>query len=79
MSRIGPTTISSLPSPPSGIAGTLAGYEESHLMKPCISLSAASLGLLFTAHTHAQSTELETIKVTATRVVYAEADAAYAA
>ncbi len=48
-------------------------------MKPCISLSAASLGLLFTAHTHAQSTELETIKVTATRVAYAEADAAYAA
>ena len=47
-------------------------------MKPCISLSAASLGLLFTAHVHAQSTELETIKVTATRIAYAEVDATYA-
>jgi len=47
-------------------------------MKPCFSLSTASLGLLVTAYTHAQSTELETIKVTATRVAYAEADATYA-
>jgi iron complex outermembrane receptor protein len=47
-------------------------------MHPRLSPLAAALGLLFAAHAGAQSTELDPIKVTATRVAYPEADATYA-